>query len=94
MAAAAHDGTMVWEVVNGTTQVATGPGYLGQLVVLNAGTGATIDIYDNTGGTSDRRWTWATATGTGRFPIRVPITNGIRVVCTLGGAEAYLVYGV
>lgn len=94
MPSAAHDGTMTWQVVNGTTQVVTGPTYLGVLVVLNAGVGASIDIYDAVGTSTNQRWTWATANGVGRFIIRVPMDRGIRVVCTLGGAEAYLVYGV
>lgn len=94
MPSAAHDGTIAWQVVNGTTQLVIGPSYLGQLVVLNPGSGASIDIYDSTSGPQNRRWSWTTAAGAGRFPLRVPMNRGIRVVVTLGGAEAYIVYGV
>ena len=57
------------------------------------GAGASIDIYEHAASTTNPRWRWVSADSKGHFRIGVPFRNGIRVVVTLGGAEAYLILG-
>lgn len=65
---------------NGTTQVLTGPGRVCRLLVLSVGTGWTIDIYDDTTGTSRHIWSYASADGKASVELDVPVSVGIKVV--------------
>lgn len=74
---------------NGTTNIKTLPGRLGQIVVWNVGTTATIDVYDDaSGGTTNHCWSWATADGKGIFALQYPLVNGLTVVVAGGGAPS------
>lgn len=57
-------------------------GKVGQVVVWNVGTSATIDLYNNTvGDTSGQHlWSWASADGKGVFAIQTPFNAGISIV--------------
>lgn len=98
MAQVGIDAARAVDIANGdTTIIDLGAGVpkkvVGALVVTNVGAGATIVVYDNTSGTTKKRWSWATADGPGYFPIHTFFEVGIRTVVTLGGAEAYLTIG-
>lgn len=65
-------------------------GKVGQVVVWNVGTGATIDLYDNAVGDSSgtHMWSWATADGKNIYAIQTPFKNGISVVIAGTGAPS------
>lgn len=78
---------------NGTTQVLTGAGRLVRLIVSGAGSAWTVTIYDDTAGTSNQIWAYATADGKANVELDVPVTKGIKVVAagTTAG-QAVVVY--
>lgn len=65
-------------------------GRLAQIVVSDAGTTWTIDIYDDPGAaTSGKKiWGWVSADGKGTFAVQIPCSAGITVVS--GGTTAGL----
>lgn len=68
-----------------TNQLTTKPGKLGHIIVWGAGSGNTLNVYDNAAGaTSNQIWQWVSATGIGTFVLQLPIQNGIYVVTTGG----------
>lgn len=68
------------------------PGKVGQVVVWNVGTSATIDVYDSSDGSATNHvWSWATADGKGIFAIQTPMLNGIAVVVAGTGAPSLTV---
>lgn len=71
-----------------TNQLTTGPGKIGQVIVYDVGTTATIDIYDHASSNTNKMWGWVSANGVGVFALQLPIQAGIRVVTggTFGGA--------
>jgi len=71
----------------GTTQVVTGTARVFKLLVYSAGTGWTVDIYDDTGaGTANRIWSYSSVDGKVALNLDVPMTTGIKVVS--GGTTA------
>ena len=77
---------------NETNQLSTKSGKLGQVIVWGAGSGNTLNVYDNAGGaTSNQVWQWVTATGIGTFVLQMPIQNGIYVVTTGGSAGSFTI---
>ena len=55
-------------------------GKVGQVVVWDVGSAATIDVYDDASANTNKCWGWVTADGKGTFPIQMPMKNGIRIV--------------
>lgn len=70
-----------------TNQLTTKPGKVGQVIVYDVGTTATIDLYDHASSNSNKMWGWVSANGVGVFALQLPIQAGIRVVTggTFGG---------
>lgn len=56
------------------------PGKVGQLIVANVGTTATIDIYDDPATTNNKVFEWVSADGKGVFALQCPMSKGIVVV--------------
>ena len=67
-----------------TNQLKTRPGKVGQVIIWDVGTTATLDIYDDPDSNDSPVWGWVSADGKGVFAIQIPMGAGIRVVT--GGA--------
>jgi hypothetical protein len=65
-----------------TNQLKSAVGKVGHVVVwgADAGTTATLALYDALSGTTRQVWSWKTADGLGTFPIQMPMGIGIRVI--------------
>ena len=75
------------------TNVETGPGVLGKLVVHTVGTTATLDIYDDASSTGRPLYSWVSADGKVVLELNVRFSNALRFVTT-GAApcKGYITY--
>lgn len=65
---------------NEANQLKATGGKLGQVIIANVGTTATLDIYDDSSTTNNKVFEWLSADGKGIFALQCPMANGIRVV--------------
>lgn len=70
-----------------TNQLKDRPGKVGQILIWDVGTTATLDLYDHASSNTNKVWGWVSADGKGVFALQVPMQAGIRVVTggTAGG---------
>lgn len=71
-------------VLVATAPLTTSPTLLESVTVSgdDAGTTCVLDIYDFVGANSNRVYRWVTADGKGTRVLNMPITAGLRVVCS------------
>lgn len=70
-----------------TNQLKASAGKVGQVIVWDVGTTATLDLYDHATANSNKVWGWVSANGVGVFALQIPMGLGIRIVTggTAGG---------
>jgi hypothetical protein len=67
---------------SGTFQLTTQTGKIAHVIIWNAGTTWTLDVYDANGSNVNQVWGWATADGKNTYALQIPVDNGVRVVTT------------
>lgn len=65
---------------NETNQLVTGKGKVARVIITNVGSGASLDVYDATSGTTLPIYRWVTAEGKGSNFLNCPFQNGLRVI--------------